>query len=837
MPQINPDKSYAQQPLRIDVADNIVIPDDWFMRLGNMVADDILKLNADDKNKFINGSIVDGRKLNGLNDHAGPNSTYKLKKELHDSLKVIYKKLVDPATTPDEKITVALKLQEGITTCTPGFHDRTNELVINFSLPVNADEIFASERQSIVSQAASKATSEIHTFNRFFVIARLMGYGVRPLNANDAYTGMLSDDEIKTNLEAAFATQHTLFNKLNWFYERLVSLIKKRGYDGERRAGYEYEDYHKFDNDFLKDYVEITASDLFIVEEQEVGEKMNDDDDVLVVPKVLDINWANVKLAMLQKMRDEKYFLFSKVECDLLNAMTSRHLSFNHLSPASLSLFSTVNELAQTLAFFNHWPTRKKVGLVLNYLKGKSAQEQEDILKKLADVPALGAELQSSPDLQQVYLASAANADNLDKVKALVARGVDINPVLGVLIAKQKPAVLWWLYKDKVARDSITQVGMQAAILEGKYKGKTVANVLVDSRKGCQLLIEDERLRTLCPTQLAGKQVADWLNAKKAEKNFGHAGFFAPTVSPLVMQFLQHVVNGKQAKAEQILKNNPSLHYELLTTKTKVVDYAGRTIQGTALRIALGAEDVRYHDNEICMTEMLMPYVKALPNGEVIKAAQIAEQFPEGYEEVEKARMKRDREELDTVIAAIGRSNTDADCEAAIQAFCDYLKPKGTIKTGIHFNAELLADALELYDEKYSSFGGSDSRKNNLCWRRVIGGIECMATACLAQAICQGPYYIVEGGEKLCRSMNFRQSPGVVYFPLVRIGLLRLGHAWAGGGARGGCGLGGGLGGGCEGLRVVTKLLSRKNINRVELMPRRARRTQMHPSSSGCVIQ
>jgi hypothetical protein len=55
------------------------------------------------------------------------------------------------------------------------------------------------------------------------------------------------------------------------------------------------------------------------------------------------------------------------------------------------------------------------------------------------------------------------------------------------------------------------------------------------------------------------------------------------------------------------------------------------------LQLALGAEDVQYHDDEECMTEMLMHYLKQLPNGDALIAQQIAEQFPEGWEEKEKA--------------------------------------------------------------------------------------------------------------------------------------------------------------------------------------------------------
>jgi len=238
---------------------------------------------------------------------------------------------------------------------------------------------------------------------------------------------------------------------------------------------------------------------------------------------------------------------------------------------------------------------------------------------------------------------------------------------------------------------------------------------------------------------------------------------------------LLEVVHGNQAVAEEMIKANPLL----LLESASVIDYAGRVIEGTALQIALGAEDVRYHDNEECMAEMIQRYLSQLPNGEEVMAAQIKMQFPDGWEVQEAERAKRDSDMLRNVIEAIRQSQTNDEAESSIQAFRDYLEVENkgedvVFKTGKHFNIQLLVEAFKLYD----AFGGWDGRQNNLFWRNVIGYIQRFLPACYAQAFCQGVLYIVEGGEKLNRSLTFRFDRfdnAFVFFPLDSDPSFRLG--------------------------------------------------------------
>lgn len=217
-----------------------------------------------------------------------------------------------------------------------------------------------------------------------------------------------------------------------------------------------------------------------------------------------------------------------------------------------------------------------------------------------------------------------------------------------------------------------------------------------------------------------------------------------------IEQLLLHVVHGEQNEAEAMIKREP----RLLLEKRTIEDYSGRKIHGTALQIALGAEDISIKEQQEAMVEMIMRYLKLLPNSELEIAKQWNEQFPAGYEEQEKERAKNDLVALNKVVSAIAASRTDQDCEAALAEFRNYLNPKGIIKTGKHFNAELLVEAFKLYDENYDCFGGWDSRQNNLFWRKVIGYIERFLPACEAQAFCDGLYHVVEKKKPLSRQLK-----------------------------------------------------------------------------------
>ncbi len=244
---------------------------------------------------------------------------------------------------------------------------------------------------------------------------------------------------------------------------------------------------------------------------------------------------------------------------------------------------------------------------------------------------------------------------------------------------------------------------------------------------------------------------------------------FKPELKQLAIdKLLTHVIGGEQAEAEKIIRSNP----RLLLESDIVEDYSGRKIEGTALQMALGAEDVKYHDDEVCMVEMIHKYLKQLPNGEAIIAEQTAKQLPEGWQVKEEQRAMRDSDVLHVVINTIANSENPAEWEKAIHTLRNYLafeNKSNVIQTGKHFNHQLLVEALDLFVQNYNEFGGLNSAKNNAVWRKVIGTIERYIPAATAQTLCTGVGTIVEEKSKLKRSLtlhNYHSGRGISYFPL-----------------------------------------------------------------------
>lgn len=376
-----------------------------------------------------------------------------------------------------------------------------------------------------------------------------------------------------------------------------------------------------------------------------------------------------------------------------------------------------------------------------------------------------------------------------------------------------------------------------------------------------------------------------------------------------------HVVRGEKEEAENLLKLFPSL----LTVKGTVIDYSGRTIFGTALQIALGAEDVSQegkcvlitrappftqtqmnqinfgspaayvrcegklfyidktnnefkeiplneatlmqfdaenhpqihpqilseaqlknitfltgHIHDEGMVQMLQRYLRKLPNGDEMIVAQTREQFPGNWEEIEKARAQRESDALNKVFTAIANSQIGETCEEAIKKFKTYLeqenKGNDVIKTGKHFNHQLLAEAFKLYEDNFDDFGGWNSRKNHLAWRKVIGGIQRWLPAATAMALTHAPYNfhapynIVVVGEKLKRSLEFRFDRGYYFYPLDLNPRFRLGeeYAVAGNGMPSVDGVG-------LWEHWIYKLCRTKSINVSQLIPLRRDKSTMNP--------
>jgi hypothetical protein len=237
----------------------------------------------------------------------------------------------------------------------------------------------------------------------------------------------------------------------------------------------------------------------------------------------------------------------------------------------------------------------------------------------------------------------------------------------------------------------------------------------------------------------------------------------------LAVRLAQYIVYGNQVEAEKIISAYPSL----LLRKVITIDYSGRIIEGTPLQLALGAEDVKYHADEKCMVEIILQHFEKLPNAKKYISQQIGEHFSENYTEIENIREEGDSIALGKIFSAIANANENDKCKQALSKFVAHIKPQGLITNKRHFNFKLYEEALELYIKHFEQFGGWNSHKNNLVWRKVLGNIARLFPANYAQVYCQGTYEVFKRGKNLKRSLVFNDK--CVFFPLDSSPSLRLG--------------------------------------------------------------
>ena len=833
MPILNPDKCYTQQPQRLAITVPTTLPDDWrtdfYARLSTQLKlnDDKAQAQEDFDHQTNTWRRLTKRELffKNLDRHLGPQSTYSLKPQLLDSFRTLYILFTHPTTSDDKRYLIASRIHDNVEQCTAGFTNQVNYLITLFNMPQNQDELIAQVRFKLVDKIAriiaAKNTQGIHVHNRVIVVARGAGLGVWPINTGDVYlhTGSqnISDEDIISRLQIGFANHFQLFALLNALRDELEALIVPHGYQGKRdlKNDYKQEEYEKF-FECLNRFVPMQMGELLEIDEMS--------------GKITDINWQYVKHQLLQKLRAEKYVTLSEEESALLDKSLldeTSSLDSTTLTP----LISNGYELVQCLEFFSEWSMEQKAALVSAYLNNKSPNDQKEVLAILHnEAPQLTAQLKKEPNLQAIYFAIAITEKDVAAVRTHIEAGADINEALLVLFSQaHKRDTLYWLYEHPELLQTLTVAGMNTVIEEGKYKGKTVAETLVSTKKGRQLLLENEALQTLLAETTMANILAARLEQAKAERSKvpTQVGFFKK-LSPQAIELVQAIVYGDLRKSEALLQAaqaNPSLLETLLTEKVTVIDYSRRKVkQKTAFQAALCAMD-----DELCA--MLAKFMR---KKEMVR--QYQEIFPEGHDAYYQKQTPFD---FSQIVATISESD-DADVQKALSL---ELSNQTVLWSGLEqfradftqrssqetvFNPQHLITAFELFD---SQFGKWDWNKRNLFWRQVVGFIQRFLPANMAMDFAQGLDNRVKGKEKSKRSFNFTFCGGAI-FPPSFDSFSGLGYDYSVAGSP----LNGGLGrafygpGGCS-CANFSNLMSSKNNDLGRIM-------QFESSSSnpGCCI-
>ncbi|MFT4060455.1 MAG: hypothetical protein QM652_13010 [Legionella sp.] len=240
-----------------------------------------------------------------IDRHIGAESTYHFKNILLHSLKFHYAALsgvlkdIDPVfnLTVDQKTAIISKIEEEIEACTPGFHARIESLLAScYFVPKTIADLLTLIRYNIVESAATKQTTEVHTNNRFFIVAKEMGFGVEPKLANDPYTGNIPEDEIKEYLQTAFDEKFQPFSILLQLKTQIISTFGQ--YIGRKETGYKINVYGP-GLEYLKNLFQETEVNYdYLITDKETN-------------AVYDINWNLILKKLWDILLQDKYFDYS----------------------------------------------------------------------------------------------------------------------------------------------------------------------------------------------------------------------------------------------------------------------------------------------------------------------------------------------------------------------------------------------------------------------------------------------------------------------------------------------------------------------------------------------
>ncbi|MBA4696560.1 MAG: hypothetical protein H2069_04105 [Legionella sp.] len=269
-----------------------------------------------------------------LTKHIGAHSAYREKEELAGLLKLIQLRLNGGLVKHLGKITISEeqvileKLGEGAEACSPGFHDRVQEIILSWSQPKNILQLLHLVRESLVIKAAIKLTNGVHETNRFFTLASLHGFGVRQRNGNDLHQGLLLDEKILKALKETFEASLNPYTLVQMLSESLRSTLSDV-YAGYKEKGYDYGAYSSILNRLNRlltvdgNLLNLTMDECFIIKETVEGD--------ILIPRIVALKWGSVNKIILTQLQEHQLLVKTCIEPNNITGLVS-YLKSNPLA-------------------------------------------------------------------------------------------------------------------------------------------------------------------------------------------------------------------------------------------------------------------------------------------------------------------------------------------------------------------------------------------------------------------------------------------------------------------------------------------------------------------------
>lgn len=310
-PSLNEAKVFAcTPPPELDLTSLPLLADDWLEQL----------------------ATISGVDSVAFTKHIGEQATYSLKKELLHALQLIFYRLNGQldvqlgCLSHDEHKQFVLKLTEDLDACTPGFHNRVNDLVSAFASPSNLAELLYLVRKALFLVSPD---ADVHSWNRVSLVASHTGLGIKPNLEHDAYQGLLSDQQIQDYLQQQIAQRFTPEQLPALLTDQFKGLIYAYGYIGQAdESGYTVG---------FVDQVFATISQFV----RESGQKdeakwryFKIDEETL---RIRDINWPLIESCFSITLSQEEYILIRPTTLQQLLTAYQQGL-YEHAMVSELSL-------------------------------------------------------------------------------------------------------------------------------------------------------------------------------------------------------------------------------------------------------------------------------------------------------------------------------------------------------------------------------------------------------------------------------------------------------------------------------------------------------------------
>jgi|GEM_PF-1749633 len=301
--------------------------------------------------------------LNELTRHTDVTS-YSMGQELLLAIQALDEAfLQNPEVSNDTKTLIATKLMEEIETCTPGFHNRVQKLLMTQSgIANNLSDMLKAIRHDIVERVAmnnihhTSFDSQVHAHNDFYTVASKK-YNTTAINAEDPYRGRLSTEQVERKLDTAFKANYDLLGCLTQLEDRLRSDLNTLGeYRGELdgQDAYTHDSYNAFVehlNKILEPPTPYTALDVLTLSD-ETG-------------AITDIHWPWVRKKLYERLIEEHDFSLNPHARDLMQCFLQDSMAdmYAWLHAQESSGFDYTESFEALHHFKLHLPKKLYLGL------------------------------------------------------------------------------------------------------------------------------------------------------------------------------------------------------------------------------------------------------------------------------------------------------------------------------------------------------------------------------------------------------------------------------------------------------------------------------------------